>query len=349
MKDPKRESGEVKDLKEIMTVLNWTIDAEAKDTRTTAADQFTVFSLQEKKQEVMKWLKSEIQKLDEENVEFEKKEGTVLIRQKDDKFIRRYKMATGDIRTEEVSLGALMTDGDWGLEYQLDPVTVPRIVRKEFLIETAKRKLQDYLDQQILAQELGSRNTDDWKKHAYGALRAERESGSESGGHALEKMVRNFFKKLVFDHKLPIEVAQTDLYQDVEQKIDLIFRRPKRYRGVGIEEGGEGIAVQLTKNTDPGVLEKKRQQIRQARRRIDSTEDAISDILLVTVGSDFGAGSVPAWRKAGRPSGGPDAKWSMEFKEKVFKTVMKGFLQDEEIGEYWQQIENGQLIHSNPE
>ncbi len=287
-------SAENSELSTLGAVLHWHIAKEAETSATSQDAQFSIFEMQQKKQAIMDWLKSELRKLDELEAKHEQPKGSILISRADDgRFYRLRNTGAEKQERSYVTLGELLTDGDWGLNYFLDPATMPRIVRKQFLVEEAKRQLQAYLDDQIITAEVSSTYTDSGRADAYKALRAERESGQEAGGHALERMVRNFFRKLQIDHNLPVDIEHTDVFQDVDQKIDFIFRRPRRLRGIGVmeEEGAQDIAIQFTKNTDPSVLERKMRQIRSAKRQL-TEEDRVADIRLVVMSTSAGAGTV---------------------------------------------------------
>lgn len=338
-KDMKKAASQ-KELGELATVLDWNMGKEAEHRGTSRDTQFKIFDTQQKKQEVMAWLKLEIQKLDHPEAKPERPPGTIFLTQENGKYLRRWTTESGKKKKQAVTLGEIFTDGDWGLRYHLDPETVPRNVRKEFLIEEAKRRLQSYLDDQILVEEVSSNRTDAGRRNAYEALKAERASGKEAGGHALERMVRNFFRKLEIDHSLPLTVEYTDVFQDVEQKIDFIFRRPKRVRGVGVQESEQAsdVAVQFTKDDRPETLERKRRQLRSARGRIDEDEDAVADIILVAMPTAAGSGTVNHWKKEGSRSGGPDGTWDGALREKVFRTLLKGFMSPAEIDAHWAKI-----------
>lgn len=333
-------SAENSALSALGTVLNWHIGKEAEVSATSPEAQFSIFETQQKKQAIMDWLKSELRKLDEPEAKYEQPKGSILISQAEDGHF--YRLRNTEAQKQErsyLTLGELLTDGDWGLNYFLDPATMPRMVRKQFLVEEAKRRLQAYLDDQIITAEVSSTHTDSGRADAYKALRAERKSGEEAGGHALEKMVRNFFRKLHIDHNLPVDIEHTDVFQDVEQKIDFIFRRPRRLRGIGVmeKEGAQDIAIQFTKNTDPGVLERKMRQIRSAKLRLNE-EDDVADIRLVVMSTSAGGGTVRGWKKEGMPSGGPDKLWDSALREQVFRELLGGFLPPEELDQEWRRI-----------
>ena len=153
----------------------------------------------------------------------------------------------------EVTLGDIMTDASWNIGYALDPETVPRTVRKDYVIERAKNKLSEFLDAQILHTEKNKENN---YQESFKAI-AERHENMEvvydlDQGHLGEIFVKNYLRKLAIDGILPIEINGADVFEDVVDKIDFFVRIKKHIRGVEIEstsedsENSEDIAVQFT-------------------------------------------------------------------------------------------------------
>lgn len=345
---------------DMATILNWHIEKEAKASTTTPEAQFRIFSIQQKKQEIMVWLKGELKKLDDPEATHEQPEGTVRVRQRKngDLYIRQ--SVDGKSRKIPVTVGELITDADWGIRYYLDPETVPRNIRKQCLVEEAKRRLHDFLDEQLTEEVLGrylpkeeeifdeeAQKTKEYKKHRlenlqriYTTLRNERQNRIERGGHIFERMVRNFLRKLIIDHDLACELDKGDIQQDVEQITDFILRKFQRDRGVGVFESQRpDVIIQVTQNVKPSVLARKGRQVREAKERLrQEPETTIADILLVAIPSANGRESLQKWEENGRLPGGPERYWTPEFQEQVYRAVLKGFFTPEELDEFWSKV-----------
>src|SRR3989338_10902553 len=110
--------------------------------KTSTEAQQQIYALQQKKQEVVHRLKGEIARLDDPDYEPVREKDAHFVFQKDDKLYTQI----GNENPLEVTKGDLMTDGQWGVKYALDPTSVPRNLQKRYLIEEAKREIKDYLD-----------------------------------------------------------------------------------------------------------------------------------------------------------------------------------------------------------
>jgi hypothetical protein len=239
-------------------------------------------------------------------------------------------------------LGELITDLEWGISHRLDKGSVPRLTAKKYLIEQAKHELRSLLDRQITKSETGSSQVHEWKKGAYERLQAETDSGvvEFKTGSLAEKMVKNILKKACLDDgRLPFEVLDADVYQDIEEKIDFIIRRRDRQRGVNVEaggpNGGKDIAVQFTVN--PQAAEKKREQVRKAKGRL-MTQGDLDDLVLVVLPLPFVQELRQAWHDAGRPSGGPDKLMDREQAKVIVQGVLKDLMDEKELQDVWSKI-----------
>lgn len=151
-----------------------------------------VHFLQEKKQEIMKQLKEDLRKLDDPEHTWEKQEGERKVEFRDGKYIV-------EIAGKEfgATVGELLTDHVWGVDYFFDPETVPRNTRKEYIIEKAKYELGRLLDEQITVQETEHSELHYHRKKAL-EIRLETRDQKNAGKQA-EKMVENFFRKIEID------------------------------------------------------------------------------------------------------------------------------------------------------
>jgi hypothetical protein len=282
----------------------------------------------------MKSFKQKIADLDNPETTAERKEGQVLImyNQGTEKF---YQVEKG---MEPISVGEIMTDGDWGIEYYLDPETIPRNIRKRYIIESAKNRIQSKLDEQIIIDEISNQKTDKFKRETYGRIKADAEKGYDPTGIIAEKMVKNFLKKLTYDSDVNFRLIEADVFQDVEQKVDFIIHRKKHTRGVGVDENDQSgdIGIQFTTNPSQHKLRQKSQQIERAKSKL-AEEDAVEDIVLVSIPLNQTRDIYRKW-SLDKSGGGPDKLWTQDTKETIFKEVMKDFLAPKEIQEQWGKV-----------
>jgi hypothetical protein len=296
---------------------------------TPARTQRDIYHFQEKKQEIMINLKKQLADLDSPEYGQEIPDEARFIRYSEGKYF--------DLDGEQVSLGVLLTDAEWGIKYYLDPRTVPREVRKKFIIEQTKLNLQNYFDQQIIANETSRRYTDVYKQGAYRHLKEERASGHETMGHTAEKMVRTFLKKLSVDFpELDFEIKKADVFQDVQQHIDFIIRRRLHRRGVKVNVPTEKEAAGVQFTTNPEKIGKKEHQADVAKQHL-TEEDAIDDIIVVFLPLEEFAPIYDQWKKKKTP-GGPDKLWPAGTKEKIFRNLLKDMFLPVEIEQKWQLI-----------
>lgn len=309
------------DLARLDEVLSWHAEKRARKTGTSVETQYEVFDLQKEKQEVMTRLKRELAALDDPEAEEAGPSGAREIAYRDGKLLWK----AGGGKEVEVTMGEIVTDGIWGVEYRPDPESVPRIMRKRILIERARREIEDLLDEQILAEEIDSTRTHEFTREAYEAIRARRKSGEMPYGIVAERMTAQFVRKKIIDEDQPYKYANADVFQDVQQKIDFIIRRADRGRGVRVEEGGDEIGakgVQLTLQRDPTVLRRKQAQIERSKERLVE-QDRIDDIALVTMDMRMIGRAYEEWKKT-KPPGGPDKFLPAEMRERLFSELTSG-------------------------
>jgi len=317
----KTESGD----DEFEAELNKAINKASKKRGSDFLSQRQIYLIQKEKQKTMNQLRRQLVNLD--NPEHHSKLGknSRLVNQEQGRYYDQY--------GTEISLGDLFIDQEWNIHYILDDQTMPRKIRKRFLIERAKYNLQKYLDQQIIVDETTSKYTH-WKKQsAYSEIQYRNKEGIEQFGLIAEKMVRNFLRKLSIDFpKLNFEVIKADVFQDVEQKIDFIIQRRPHSIGVNVQAvDAEGI--QFTTNTAQPNLEKKKEQIEHSKLQL-SSEDLVKNIVIVSLPVKTFIPVYDEWLKT-KSSGGPDKLWSIEVKETIFRELLKGFMSPEEIAQQW--------------
>lgn len=310
--------------KELETVLNWQIEKASEASATGKLAQANIYEMQLEKQILIEELKNNIKELDL-GKEIKEQNGRRVF-EKDGKFV------SGNMET--VTIGELITDGEWDINYNLDAETIPRNIRKRYLIERTKIKLQRLLDDQIAVNEKESENVHFMKRDAYKKSLEEKET--EKAGLLAEKMIRNLLKKVSLDLGGDFEINKADLYQDVNQKIDFIIRRNIRERGVRVEEDKKNTGIQFTINTREDVIKHKTKQVEQANKDLQPS-DNIQDIILVSVPIKEVNSVYGEWKKD-KKSGGPDKLWGVEERRRIFIHIMKGFLTPEEIKEYSEKI-----------
>lgn len=317
----------------------------AKNRNSTVEAQREIFDIQKKKQKIMAELKADIKALDgEQSAEIqEAAPDSYLVKQIDGGFVRVEKGG----QENEITKGEILTDGEWGIEYHFDE-TVSRNLHKRYLIEKAKRKLQNHLDEQIIKDELSNKFTDKYKRKTYERILNGRETGEYETfpGLVAERLVKNLFKKLCYDFDLPVKIVEADIFQDVEQKVDFIMHRLFHYRGVGVEDVKKGdVGVQFTINESDRSLKTKERQITRAKDQIShSKEKYVEDIILVSIPIKEAADMYDVWVKQGKLSGGPDKLWNLGFKEIIFRGVLEGVMSEEELEKEWEAIRKGEPL-----
>ncbi len=152
--------------------------------------------------------------------------------------------------------------------------------------------------------------------------------------------MKNFFQELQIDDDLPIHVLSADLYQDAAQKVDFIIKRHHHHRGVDVKDQQiESVGMQFT--ITRGSLARKKEQIAETRRRLRPT-DRIDDVLLVRLPLRSIEELWDRWNSEGRPPGGPQQYWDEQTKEIVFRGVLEGMMNKEEIDSLWQQVKGSE-------
>jgi hypothetical protein len=317
----------------LQAVLGWHLETAAGELKTDVATQQQVYELQKMKQVIMLELRQDLAKLDNTEDETEVKGGERPVSREGDHYVWH----KGRDK-KKLTLGELLTDGEWNdesgeinIKYHLAN-TVERGVRKQYLVEEAKRKLRNFLDQQIITNESASQLSDPKKVLAYQGLRSSRESGLDhrAAGQIAEKMVRNFLKKISLDLGADFEIIEADAYQDVVKKIDFIIHRKNGGRGVKVEEQKDNLGIQFTINDAKRVH--KQEQVDRAKAHL-KPEDEIDDIVLVAIHLDDITAKYNEWAKT-KFAGGPDKLWSPKEKSDLFRGLLKGFLTTEEIEGY---------------
>ena len=222
------------------------------------------------------------------------------------------------------TVGELITDGAWGINYILDE-DIPKDIKKRFVIAEARRKILELADEQIVETErkLG------W--NTYEKIHDDKEGQKNQSGFIAEKLVTTFFQKNVIDHNLAMKVEEVDKYEDVAHKIDFKIHRPTHIRGVGTDTG-----VQLTINSSYEARTRKTEQIKTVKKEGGLDVD---DIVLVTLPMDDIQSIFKEWKENEMRPGGPIKVWDNSKKEQIFYEVLRGMFTDEEIVGMWESLE----------
>ncbi|MFH1253172.1 MAG: hypothetical protein V1664_02465 [Candidatus Uhrbacteria bacterium] len=293
--------------------------------------QLKIFELQKKKQAVMEWLKDELKKLDIKDNLVELQPGSRWVFYQDGQLIWR----SGD-RETVVTFGELLTDLDWGVNYAFDSA-VPRKIRKQYLVATAKHRLKGLLDEQIMRQESAGEK-DEGKRKAYESML--REKDAEKLGTVAETMLRNFMARLTIDHGLTFTIEEPDPYQDVQQKIDFIICRPTHLRGVRVDKNDNDrltVGIQFTMDNSWEANVRKNRQLNRVRR--ENRLENIDDMVLVEMNlNNVVFDALEQWKKTRTP-GGPDQNLPPHIKHDIFFKLLNGLYSDDEIQKMWAEIE----------
>lgn len=303
--------------------------------------QQEVYDLQKGKQRIMNELRHNLRSIDNpEEYEYKRPKGSRAVFYDQEK--GQYFVVRDNDKPEVVTLGAILTDGDWGINYYLDPVTSPRSDRKKYFVGQAKRELKRYLDIQITSEELSRDDLWEGRRVPYQHLRRKAEGSESAEGWISETMVTNFMRKLCIEHDLGFQIEEADVYQDVAQKIDFVMRRTGASRGIGVNKDPdhETIGIQFTHFISKKKTKRKKSAVERARREIGETKE-VDDIVLVAIpvanAVDY---SMREWLANGKPSGGPEQYWGYGFQYKVFFGMLKEYASEEEIEDMWKKTLN---------
>lgn len=338
-----------------LEILSEKIDGHLKkaaDIQHTGKDlevQKEIFDIQKKKQGIMKRLEDQISCLYNPECVMQKMEGDrdAVFDEKSGYF--KYTDSKGN-RGRSATFGEIMTDIDWGVTYSLDKITTPPRILKKYLVERARKELQNLLDLQIIKSETNRMELQGtFVQEAYLNVESGRESGEskEMGGFISETMVKNFLKKLSIDSNLPFTIKDADVFQDVNQKIDFIIHIKERARGVGVlaSEKAEYIGVQFTINADAEAH--KREQINRSVNQLRNRNDIVQDIALVVFPLRIARKLKSDWEYGGKPSGGPDRNLDIKTAEELFGKLLEDIFEPDEISKYWDKVKRNFYTTSN--
>ena len=316
------------DPEDIATTLQWHISDAAKHRYSTTEAQKRIYELQKNKQQRVEQLHAAFRAI-----------GTPDAHRIWPKGARKTTFENGTIlfKSQPIDLATLITDAEWGVYYAL-PTDAPKHLQKQYLLGLAKLGISSLLNEQIIMDETSSARTDTLKKEAYTSLQEMDHEGSrfQRSGFIAETLVKNLLAKIALRFEIDFEIIPSDVFDDVENKIDFVIRRKNRYRGVTVEESAEtpkNIGVQFTINKDPDVRIRKERQILSVldkiRRR--QAEAPIEDLVLVQLDMGNPKHMYEEWKRKGSPPGGPDDLWPIEFRERIYNGMMQDIYEQSEL------------------
>ncbi len=319
-------------------VLGWQIDAYAQERAMDPSHQRRIYELQKEKRRVLRWLKTELAQLDVSKETIDPEARRVIMRG-EDYFVRH-----PDGSEDMLTVGDILTDHEWGIRYALDAQTIPRRLRKRYLIVRAKEKLRTYLNQQIAIDQSEGAFA---RRGPRGKYQEYLRGTHEQLGHLAERIVRTYLQKLAINHNLDMELIEATIDQDAEFTIDFLISIRQRKRGVHVDDAPdtarELVGVQLTTaKRHPG----KAKRIDEAKVRLAQTgvsEQPIRDIVLVKIMRSFIRRMMNAWNASNKPSGGPEQFLDKTSQEKMFRAILKGIYSLEEIDAQWQLISSQEM------
>jgi len=343
-----------KEKAELQTVLDWHVRDKAEQ-RSKERSQYQrphlvkrersqreILAIQKRKQELVDWLEAERIRLNDPDYHPEKSTDSREVVYEDGKY---YVINPGGEKIE-LTLGEIITDYELGINYYLNPDSVPKAVRKKYIFETTKKELQDLLDEQIILDEIGNLNFggEGTVKRKNNIIKSPQENKGSEGAMA-EIMVSNFLEKLSWDFNADFKLIRTDVYEDHLHKIDFAIRRKMHYRGIKVEGQVEAkeesdksrLGIQFTIGQSKELLRKKRHQLMEMREKI-GVEIDLDDVVLVSVPLKDLSKVFFKWFSAGKPSGGPDKLWDRETKQAIIAGVLQGMMTEEEIRELQEKI-----------
>jgi len=331
------ENFEQQNLESLEREINEELEEIADNQNSSIETQRSILEIQRQKQEIIQKLKADLGCLDNPDCSLEMGENARSVKYDED--TKKYYYNNERNETLQATFGEIVTDLDWGSEYDLSSSGTPRADIKRYLLEKAKFELQDLVDEQILLSEIGNDDTDEALKNTYQAIKDRREGSTIEQSHPsfiAEKVVKNFLRQISIDKELPFEIEATDVYQDVDQKMDFIIRRKDESTGVEVEPGND-VAIQFSMNEK--AREHKEKQIKRTENKLRKNNEEVKRIALVVFPIEGAMGLYRNWSRNGSIAGGPGKYLEEEVKEKLFFELLKEMYTKEEIEGFWERVE----------
>lgn len=246
----------------------------------------------------------------------------------------------------KVSFGDIMRSSTWGTNFKLND-SVDKSAKKKFVLMETKKRLFDLYNKQLaLIGANTSVNRGGGMDDAYEAIMNRQDNDLENiqSGILAEKMVESFFTKISFDYpEIPFSFESVDIYDDVEDKIDFVFKIKSHSRGMSVEtEDFRDIGVQLTMNKK--ALASKKAQIDRIKRDHKLNVD---DIVLVALPIRNIQEALQEWKnlpKNEKLSKAPEDFLSEGMQEAMFKSILEKLPKELNIDpeKYWNLIKKGE-------
>ena len=319
-------------------VLEWQLKRGADYRSSNKEAQERVFDLQKRKQEIVNRMKQRIRSIDNSEEREEAKTEAVVVTYRDGEYF-----AATERGEEMITLGELITDGVWGVNYSIDQETFPRQSQKRFFLEQARSEIQLLLDQQIVVHESSSQDTTQGYRDLYPMIMEREMSGDwmKKMGFVAEKMLQNFLIKLQVDNGLDIKVVKADIQQDVEDTIDFVIKKKSHVRAVDVSESKEvndAIGIQFTLKSGKSAKRWKEGKAAEALEAHPEIKESIDDIIVVSIKSSNFFEVWNEWKDKGMPAGGPDKLWDSQMKNIVFTRMLKGMFSADEMKDQWVRV-----------
>ena len=297
--------------------------------KSTLSDQTNIFNHQVEKQKQMARLHEQLSDMDHPDEKKEINPNYIPVRYENSRYI-----ATIDNKPLAITKEDLLTDGQWGLHYELDS-SVPRNIRKKYIVGETKRSLKELYDRQIVIDMASSELTDKKRRNAYIDIANNWEHRNRQAGIIAEKIFVGFLTKAYMAIDLPIEISQLTIEGDMDVKADVIISLVNTGDANSVEvKTSRNKGIQLTTCQDEETINHKRQQIEEALKLDEAKRLHLKNILLLTTGEDF-VGLLHEWEKHKLP-GGPDKLLSKAAKELFFTKGLAGLLPEDKIPLEWE-------------
>ncbi|PID83151.1 hypothetical protein CSB11_02860 [Candidatus Campbellbacteria bacterium] len=306
--------------------------------------QSEIFDLQKEKEEKILEMKEKLKDVDEgKEIAFSKDASSVKYDKEDGKYTVFGKKGV----QLETTKGQILASTLWGSEFKLDS-DVERDFKKKFILEHTKNDILEMYDSQVIRWGRESFMTQGGTSRAYEGL-AETENMSLEEipkGTLAEKMFSSFFTRVCQDvSEIPFEFKRADIYDDVENKIDFVFKIKHNdevaEKQAYVQDDGENIGVQFTIGKSTNLLKHKQEQF----KRSDLEESKVDDLVLVSIPIEEIRDFLKTYQESSKNDKlvkTPDFYFSEDLKEKIVKAVLEKLPPKLQINsnEIWENIKN---------
>lgn len=313
----------VNQIAKLQNRLDIEIELQVARRKSDRTSQEQIIFMQKTKNKVMDELKNDLSCLDNPECDFEKQGDKIeILNDNENGFY--YIDSSG--KSHPLTLGEILTDNSWNIEYVAKKGTVPRSVHKQIMLERAKSRLKTLFDLQISKDKMSSKYIPARRKYSYQHYALQllkgpvRSNIGEEFGLISERMVFNFLRKISIDCGIDFKIEETDIYEDISHKTDFIISR--KINGRTQED-----KIQLTTMRRSEDLEKKERDLQELRTK----HPMKFNVRLVQFnGRNFNE-SYKAWIDTGARPGGPDKLLEDEVKTDILYKSLASLYSREEI------------------